>query len=51
VAEPYSFARAWFDSQPPKIERLARERRRREITRHRWPAAARVKRAYRRRRR
>jgi hypothetical protein len=48
--QPYSFARAWFASQPPKVERLARERYRREILRYRWPRISIVKAEYRRRR-
>lgn len=48
---PYSFTRAFFASQPPKVERAARERRRLEISSYRWPDASRVKREYHRRRR
>ncbi len=48
--QPYSFARTWFASQPPKVERLARERYRRAILRYRWPRISIVKAECRRRR-
>ncbi|MGW4411177.1 hypothetical protein ACWEJ6_44600 [Nonomuraea sp. NPDC004702] len=49
--EPYSFARAWFATQPPKVERLARQRYRWVGIRYHWPASQRIKTEYRRRRR
>ncbi|MER7213172.1 hypothetical protein ABT340_39430 [Streptosporangium sp. NPDC000239] len=48
---PYSFAREFFASQPSKVERLARERRRWQMLRHQWPVMSRVKASYHRRRR
>ncbi|MDP9870341.1 hypothetical protein J2S55_009679 [Streptosporangium brasiliense] len=50
-AEHYSFAREWFASKPPKVERIARQRYRWEELRERWPSMTAAKTAYRRRHR
>ncbi|MEV7013334.1 hypothetical protein [Streptosporangium sp. NPDC051022] len=49
--DQHSFAKAFFATQPPKYEHLARQRRRWQILRYRWPAVSAVKTAYHRRRR
>jgi hypothetical protein len=47
----YNFAHLWFADQPPKAERLARQRYRWAAIRDIWPASERGKREYHRRRR